>query len=95
MRTDFDFTQPRNRLRNWLALWLCAFAVIAEFTKSVFKYKNGQFFIDKYKEPVDVRWSQKLLSEPTTIAITKDSAGRLVAINSIPTFYPFPKIRWH
>lgn len=48
----------------------------AEFTKSAFKYSDGQIFIAKSKEPVNVRWSRDLPSEPTTITISRDSAGR-------------------
>lgn len=48
----------------------------AEFTKSAFKYRNGQLFIAKSKQPLNVCWSRELPSEPTTITISKDSAGR-------------------
>jgi len=48
----------------------------AEFTKSAFKYRDGQLFIAKSSQPLNVRWSRELPSEPTTITISKDSAGR-------------------
>ena len=48
----------------------------AEFTKSAFKYTDGQLFIAKCKEPLNVRWSRQLPSHPTTITISKDCAGR-------------------
>ncbi|PMS91989.1 RNA-guided endonuclease InsQ/TnpB family protein [Vibrio parahaemolyticus] len=48
----------------------------AEFTKSAFKYRDGQLFIAKSNQPLNVRWSRELPSEPTTITISKDSAGR-------------------
>lgn len=48
----------------------------AEFTKSAFKFRDGQLFIAKSKQPLNVRWSRELPSEPTTITISKDSAGR-------------------
>lgn len=48
----------------------------AEFTRSAFKYRNGQLFLAKCKEPLAIRWSRELPSEPTTITISKDSAGR-------------------
>lgn len=48
----------------------------AEFTKSAFKYTDGQLFIAKSKQPLNVRWSRQLPSEPSTITITKDCAGR-------------------
>lgn len=48
----------------------------AEFTKSAFKYIDGQIFIAKSKQPLNVRWSRELPSEPTTITISRDSSGR-------------------
>lgn len=48
----------------------------AEFTKSAFKYRNGNIYIAKSKEPLDVRWSRELPSEPSSINISKDAAGR-------------------
>ncbi|WP_129141510.1 RNA-guided endonuclease InsQ/TnpB family protein [Modicisalibacter coralii] len=48
----------------------------AEFTRSAFKYRDGQLFLAKSKTPLNVRWSRELPSEPSTITISKDSAGR-------------------
>ena len=48
----------------------------ATFVSSAFKFKDGQLFIAKSKEPLNVRWSQPLSSEPSSITITKDCAGR-------------------
>ena len=48
----------------------------AEFTASAFKYVDGKLFVAKSKEPLDVRWSRDLPSAPSTITISKDSAGR-------------------
>lgn len=48
----------------------------AEFTRSAFKYRDGKLFLAKCKEPLPVRWSRELPSEPTTITVSKDSAGR-------------------
>lgn len=45
-------------------------------TKAAFKCKDGQLFIAKSKEPLDIRWSRELPSEPSSITITKDSADR-------------------
>ncbi|ARR50003.1 transposase [Photobacterium damselae subsp. damselae] len=45
-------------------------------TKAAFKYKDGLLFIAKSKQPLDIRWSRKLLSEPSSITISKDKAGR-------------------
>ena len=48
----------------------------AEFTKSAFKYIDGKIYLAKSKEPLDIRWSRELPSEPSTITISKDCAGR-------------------
>ena len=48
----------------------------AEFTASAFKYVDGKLFVAKSKEPLEVRWSRDLPSAPSTITISKDSAGR-------------------
>lgn len=48
----------------------------AEFTAAAFSYKNGQLFLAKMKVPLDVRWSRELPSDPSTITVSKDSAGR-------------------
>ena len=45
-------------------------------TKAAFKYKEGQLFIAKSKEPLSIRWSRELSSEPSSITISKDRAGR-------------------
>ena len=48
----------------------------AEFTKSAFKYIDGKIYLAKSKEPLAIRWSRELPSEPSTITISKDCAGR-------------------
>ncbi|MDN3554413.1 RNA-guided endonuclease InsQ/TnpB family protein [Halomonas maura] len=48
----------------------------AEFTRSAFTYRDGQVFLAKCKSPLAIRWSRPLPSEPTTIIVSKDSAGR-------------------
>jgi putative transposase len=48
----------------------------AEFTRSAFKYRDGCIYIAKSKQPLDIRWSRELPSEPSTITISKDWAGR-------------------
>ena len=48
----------------------------ATFVSSAFKFKSGQLFIAKSKEPLNIRWSQPLSSEPSSITISKDCAGR-------------------
>ena len=54
----------------------------AEFTKSGFRLVAGstagrpQVYLPKQTEPLRIRWSRPLPSDPTTITITKDPAGR-------------------
>ena len=47
-----------------------------ELTKSAFKYRGGQLFIAKSKQPLNIKWSRQLPSDPTTVTISKDCAGR-------------------
>ena len=48
----------------------------AEFTRSAFRYRDGQLFLAKCKEPLAIRWSRELPSEPSTVTVSKDTAGR-------------------
>lgn len=48
----------------------------AEFTRSAFKYLGGQLFMAKSKIPLNIRWSRELPSDPSTVTISKDWAGR-------------------
>jgi putative transposase len=48
----------------------------AEFTRSAFKYRDGKLYLAKSKTPLDIRWSRELPGEPSTVTISKDSAGR-------------------
>ncbi|MGD9663160.1 MAG: RNA-guided endonuclease InsQ/TnpB family protein [Porticoccaceae bacterium] len=48
----------------------------AEYTRSAFKFQNGELFLAKSKEPLDIRWSRDLPSQPSTITVSKDPAGR-------------------
>lgn len=48
----------------------------AEFTRSGFKFKDGNLYLAKIKAPIDVRWSRNLPSDPSTVTISKDRLGR-------------------
>lgn len=50
----------------------------AEFTKSAFKFKDGQVFIAKSAEPLPIVWSRDLPEgvEPSTITVKLSPAGR-------------------
>ncbi|WBA82360.1 transposase [Endozoicomonas sp. GU-1] len=56
-------------------------------TKAALSVKNGQLFIAKSKEPLNIRWSRwsgnaslELPSEPSSITISKDRAGHFVSM---------------
>ena len=50
----------------------------AEFTKSAFKFKDGQVYLAKCKEPLPIRWSRQLPDgvEPSTITVRLEPSGR-------------------
>ena len=50
----------------------------ATFTTSGFRYKDGQIFLAKMSEPLDIRWSRPLPegAEPSTVTVSRDAAGR-------------------
>ncbi|MBA7847043.1 IS200/IS605 family element transposase accessory protein TnpB [Klebsiella sp. RHBSTW-00484] len=48
----------------------------AELTASAFKYRDGKLYMAKSKVPLDVRWSRGLPSVPSTVTLSRDTAGR-------------------
>ncbi|NEQ76019.1 MAG: IS200/IS605 family element transposase accessory protein TnpB [Okeania sp. SIO2C9] len=50
----------------------------SEFTKSAFKWKDGQVYLAKCTEPLPIRWSRQLPlgCVPTTITVKLDPSGR-------------------
>jgi putative transposase len=50
----------------------------AEFTKSAFRWKDGQVFLAKCTEALPIRWSRQLPKgcDPSTITVKLDAAGR-------------------
>ena len=50
----------------------------AEFTKAAFRWKDGQVFLAKCSQPLDVRWSRQLPegAEPSTITVKLSPSGR-------------------
>lgn len=66
----------------------------AEFTKSAFRWKDGQVFLAKCTEALPIRWSRQLPKgcEPSTITVKLDAAGRWfvsLLVDDI-TIQPFP-----
>ncbi|NER04951.1 MAG: IS200/IS605 family element transposase accessory protein TnpB, partial [Okeania sp. SIO3C4] len=50
----------------------------AEFTRSAFKWKDGQVYLAKCAEPLPIRWSRQLPQNcvPSTITVKLDQSGR-------------------
>ncbi len=50
----------------------------AEFTKSAFKFREGQVFLAKDAEPLNIRWSRQFPqgTEPSTVTVKLSPAGR-------------------
>lgn len=50
----------------------------AEFTKSAFKWREGQVFLAKCKDPLSIRWSRQLPEncEPSTVTVSLDPSQR-------------------
>ncbi|WP_242038994.1 RNA-guided endonuclease InsQ/TnpB family protein [Anabaena lutea] len=50
----------------------------AEFTKSAFRWKNGQVYLAKCSEPLPIKWSRQLPKgcEPNTITVKLEPSGR-------------------
>ena len=50
----------------------------AEFTRSAFKWKDGQLWLAKCSEPLPIRWSRTLPKgcEPSTVTVKLDASGR-------------------
>lgn len=65
----------------------------AEYTRSAFRWRDGQLFLPKMKEPLDIRWSRPLPADvtPTTVTVSRDSAGRwFVSLLCEDTIAPAP-----
>lgn len=50
----------------------------AEFTKSAFRWKDGQVYLAKCSEPLPIKWSRQLPKgcEPSTITVRLEPSGR-------------------
>jgi len=68
----------------------------AEFTKSAFKFKDGQVYLAKSVEPLPVRWSRELPKgvEPSTVTVKLSPAGRWTVSLLVDTLIePLPKLK--
>ena len=50
----------------------------AEYTRSAFRWREGQLWLAKMTSPLDIRWSRPLpeATEPSTVTVSRDAAGR-------------------
>jgi putative transposase len=50
----------------------------AEYSRSAFRWRNGQLTLAKVPEPLYIRWSRPLPegAEPSTVTVSRDPAGR-------------------
>ncbi|MCK9869071.1 transposase [Nocardiopsis dassonvillei] len=50
----------------------------AEYTRSAFRYRDGQLTLAKMAEPLDIVWSRPLPADasPSTVTVSRDAAGR-------------------
>ena len=50
----------------------------AEYTRSAFRWRDGQLWLAKMGGPLDIRWSRSLPkgAQPSTVTVSRDSAGR-------------------
>jgi putative transposase len=65
----------------------------AEYTRSAFRYRDGQVRLAKMTEPLDIRWSRPLPegAEPSTVTVSRDAAGRwFVSVLVEVTIEPCP-----
>jgi putative transposase len=65
----------------------------ATFTTSGFRCRDGQLWLAKMTEPLDVRWSRPLPegAEPSTVTVSRDAAGRwFVSLLVEETIDPHP-----
>ncbi|MDJ1170941.1 RNA-guided endonuclease TnpB family protein [Roseofilum sp. BLCC_M154] len=66
----------------------------AEFTKSAFKFKEGQIYLAKCKEPLAIRWSRQIPSGclPSSVTVKLHPSGRWhISIRfDDPTIKPLP-----
>ncbi len=48
----------------------------AEYTTSAFKWDGQSLKLAKQAEPLDIRWSRRFTGKPSTVTVSKDTAGR-------------------
>jgi len=46
------------------------------YTTNGFSYRDGQIKLAKQKEPLNIRWSRRFTGTPSSVTVSRDSAGR-------------------
>ncbi|MBP1152654.1 MULTISPECIES: IS200/IS605 family element RNA-guided endonuclease TnpB [unclassified Methylocaldum] len=46
------------------------------YTRSGFRWKDGQIYLAKMDEPLNIRWSRSFKGEPSSVTVSKDTVGR-------------------
>jgi putative transposase len=67
----------------------------AEFTKSAFRFKDGQVFLAKCSEPLPIRWSRALPdgAEPSTVTVRLTASGKwFVSLLVDVAIEPWPQV---
>ncbi|MCW3818144.1 transposase [Micromonospora sp. DR5-3] len=66
----------------------------AEYTRSAFRWRDGQLTLAKMTTPLDIVWSRPLPegAEPSTVTVSRDAAGRwfVSLLVEDPTVQPLP-----
>ncbi|MCK9868204.1 transposase [Nocardiopsis dassonvillei] len=68
----------------------------AEYTRSAFRYRDGQLTLAKMAEPLNIVWSRPLPegARPSTVTVSRDAAGRwFVSLLCEDTITPAPATR--
>ncbi|USX49672.1 transposase [Lentzea sp. HUAS12] len=68
----------------------------AEYTRSGFRWRDGELMLAKMAEPLDVRWSRPLPdgAVPSTVTVSRDAAGRwfVSLLCEDPSVTPLPAV---
>jgi putative transposase len=69
----------------------------AEYTRSAFRFQDGQLTLAKLTGPLDIRWSRPLPagSRPSTVTVIRDAAGRWYVSLRVEdsTVHPLPPVQ--
>jgi putative transposase len=69
----------------------------AEFSRSAFRWRDGQLFLAKCSEPLPIRWSRQIPEgcTPSTVTVSLSPAGRwhVSLLVDDPTIQPLPPVQ--